>query len=129
MMECANSCTQNCVAINTYATSSKKGDCYHYTNRTGLVTANERQWDESRAYLKCLGKNECGHSCKLCDLQQRLPCNMCFSVDYIYDGYVINFSDDDDDDDYDDDDDDDDDEDSDGDGLPDDGNEFQAIMK
>ena len=49
---------------------------------------------------------------------------MCFSVDYIYDGYVINFSDDDDDDDYDDDDDDDDDEDSDGDGLPDDGKEF-----
>ena len=61
---------------------------------------------------------------------------MCFSVDYIYDGYVINFSDDDDSDDDDDDsdddsddDDDDDDEDSDGDGLPDAGNEFQAIMK
>ena len=61
---------------------------------------------------------------------------MCFSVDYIYDGCVINFSDDDDSDDDDDDDsddsdddDDDDDEDSDGDGLPDDGNEFQAIMK
>ena len=47
--------------------------------------------------------------------------NMCFSVDYIYDGYVINFSDDDDDDD--------DDEDSDGDGLPDDGKEFQHIIK
>ena len=54
---------------------------------------------------------------------------MCFSVDYIYDGYVINFSDDDDDDDYDDDDDDDDDEDSDGDGLPDDGNEFLTYHK
>ena len=62
---------------------------------------------------------------------------MCFSVDYIYDGYVINFSDDDDsdadddDDDSDDsdDDDDDDDEDSDGDGLPDDGNEFEPIIK
>ena len=62
---------------------------------------------------------------------------MCFSDDYIYNGYVINFSDDDDSDDDDDDDDsddsddddDDDDEDSDGDGLPDDGNEFQAIMK
>ena len=61
----------------------------------------------------------------------------CYSVDYIYNGYVINFSDDDDSDDDDDDDDsddsddddDDDDEDSDGDGLPDDGNEFQAIMK
>ena len=46
---------------------------------------------------------------------------MCFSVDYIYDGYVINFSDDDDDDD--------DDEDSDGDGLPDDGNEFLTYHK
>merc|ERR1711936_966444 len=56
-MECANSCTQNCVAINTYATSSKKGDCYHYTNRTGLVTANERQWDGTRAYIKCLGNS------------------------------------------------------------------------
>ena len=60
----------------------------------------------------------------------------CFSDDYIYNGYVINFSDDDDSDDDDDDsdddsddDDDDDDEDSDGDGLPDDGNDFQAIMK
>merc|ERR1711936_1191276 len=56
-MECANSCTQNCVAINTYATSFKKGDCYHYTNRTGLVTANERQWDGTRAYIKCLGNS------------------------------------------------------------------------
>merc|ERR1711936_385695 len=56
-MECANSCTQNCVAINTYATSSKKGDCYHYTNRTGLVTANERQWAGTKAYLKCLGNS------------------------------------------------------------------------
>merc|ERR1711936_174788 len=56
-MECANSCTQNCVAINTYATSSKKGDCYRYTNRTGLVTANERQWDGTRAYIKCLGNS------------------------------------------------------------------------
>merc|ERR1711936_1372845 len=56
-MECANSCTQNCVAINTYATSSKKGDCYHYTNRTGLATANERQWDGTRAYIKCLGNS------------------------------------------------------------------------
>ena len=45
----------------------------------------------------------------------------CFSDDYIYDGYVINFSDDDDDDD--------DDEDSDGDGLPDDGNEFLTYHK
>ena len=61
---------------------------------------------------------------------------MCFSVDYIYDGYVINFSDDDDSDDDDDDDDDDsddddddDDEDSDGDGLPDDGNEFLTYHK
>merc|ERR1711936_857281 len=56
-MECANSCTQNCVAINTYATSSKKGDCYRYTNRTGLVTANERQWSGTRAYIKCLGNS------------------------------------------------------------------------
>merc|ERR1711936_862782 len=56
-MECANSCTQNCVAINTYATSFKKGDCYHYTNRTGLATANERQWDGTKAYLKCLGNS------------------------------------------------------------------------
>ena len=62
---------------------------------------------------------------------------MCFSDYYIYNGYVINFLDDDDSDDDDDDDDsddsddddDDDDEDSDGDGLPDDGNEFQAITK
>ena len=44
-----------------------------------------------------------------------------YSVDYIYNGYVINFSDDDDDDD--------DDEDSDGDGLPDDGNEFLTYHK
>merc|ERR1711936_935593 len=57
MMECANSCTQNCVAFNTYATSSKKGDCYHYTNRSGLVTANERQWAGTKAYLKCLGNS------------------------------------------------------------------------
>ena len=70
-MECVNTCTQNCVAINTYATSSN-GDCYHYSNRTVLISANERQWDGSKAYIKCLGNNEPGHSFKLCDLQLRL---------------------------------------------------------
>merc|ERR1711936_544952 len=61
MMECANSCTQNCVAFTTYATSSKKGDCYHYTNRSVLVTANERRWNGTKAYVKCLG-NSTGNS-------------------------------------------------------------------
>ena len=65
MLECANTCTQNCVAINSYA----NGDCYHYSNRSVLVTANERQWDGTKAYIKCLGNNEWGHSFKLCDLQ------------------------------------------------------------
>merc|ERR1711874_514796 len=85
-MECANTCTQNCVAFNTYATeeqeqegeeeeeedddeeegakegeqkekeaTSSKGDCYHYSNRSSLITANERQWAVSKAYIKCLG--------------------------------------------------------------------------
>jgi len=85
-MECANTCTQNCVAFNTYATeeqeqegeeeeeddddddeegakegeqkekeaTSSKGDCYHYSNRSSLITANERQWAVSKAYIKCL---------------------------------------------------------------------------
>merc|ERR1711874_150417 len=43
-MECVNSCTQNCVAINTY----DDGDCYHYRNRASLINANERQWDGSK---------------------------------------------------------------------------------
>ena len=97
-MECANTCTQNCVAFNTYATeeqeqegeeeeedddeeegakegeqkekeaTSSKGDCYHYSNRSSLITANERQWAVSKAYIKCLGNNEWRHSFKLCDL-------------------------------------------------------------
>ena len=102
-MECANTCTQNCVAFNTYATeeqeqegeeekeeeeeedddeeegakegeqkekeaTSSKGDCYHYSNRSSLITANERQWAVSKAYIKCLGNNEWWHSFKLCDL-------------------------------------------------------------
>ena len=102
-MECANTCTQNCVAFNTYATeeqeqegeeeeeeeedddedeeegakegeqkekeaTSSKGDCYHYSNRSGLITVNERLSQRSKAYIKCLGNNEWRHSFKLCDL-------------------------------------------------------------
>ena len=51
-MECANTCTQSCVAINTYATSSN-GLCYHYSNRAVLITSNERKNSGSKAYIKC----------------------------------------------------------------------------
>ena len=68
-MECANNCTQNCVAFNTHAlNTSSKGECYHYSNRSGLITENERLSERSKAYIKCLGNNEWRHSFKLCDL-------------------------------------------------------------
>merc|ERR1712241_817892 len=53
-MECANNCTQNCVAFNTHANSSTKGDCWHYYNRSDLITVNERLSERSKAYIKCL---------------------------------------------------------------------------
>merc|ERR1711953_1119257 len=54
-MECANNCTQNCVAFNTHAlNTSSKGECYHYSNRSGLITENERLSERSKAYIKCL---------------------------------------------------------------------------
>merc|ERR1711936_627407 len=65
-MECANNCTQNCVAFNTHAlNTSSKGECYHYSNRSGLITVNERLSERSKAYIKCLVEgNSTGNSTK-----------------------------------------------------------------
>ena len=55
-VECANTCMgrASCVAINTYATSST-GDCWHYSNRSDLVSRNEMINLSTKAYIKCLG--------------------------------------------------------------------------
>ena len=55
-IECANTCLDGCIAIS----SSDKPDsapCYHYSNRSDLVSRNEDITYLSKAYIKCLGTN------------------------------------------------------------------------
>ena len=84
--------------------------CYAYEDSSGYFNKHESGTGNAKV------KSICKQGVYKFIHNQSSSNIMCFSVDYIYDGYVINFSDDDDDDD--------DDEDSDGDGLPDDGKEF-----
>lgn len=89
--------------------------CYAYEDSSGYFNKHESGTGNAKVKSICKqGVYKFIHNQSSSNIHHF--CNMCFSVDYIYDGYVINFSDDDDDDD--------DDEDSDGDGLPDDGKEF-----
>ena len=56
-VECANTCMHDCVGINTYATTST-GNCYHYSKRDKLVSADIKINSGTKAYVKCLGRNE-----------------------------------------------------------------------
>ena len=65
-VECANECTKDCVAINTYAgyTVWARASCFHYSNRADTVIAKKRINSWSKAYIKCLGRNERGNCLK-----------------------------------------------------------------
>ena len=57
IIECQNTCLQDCVAFATSATSSA-GRCYHYRNRADIVSAKESSSSSYKAYIKCSGRNE-----------------------------------------------------------------------
>ena len=65
--ECARTCTQSCIAINTYAItwSRYKASCFHYRNRADTVPLKKRISSWTKAYIRCLGRNERGHCSKL----------------------------------------------------------------
>ena len=67
-MECANTCMGmgSCVAINTYAIAASTGRCYHYSNRSHLISSNERTRVTSKAYIKCLGTDVREHCLQFC---------------------------------------------------------------
>ena len=65
--ECARTCTQSCIAINTYAItwSRYKASCFHYRNRADTVPPKKRISSWTKAYIRCLGRNERGHCSKI----------------------------------------------------------------
>ena len=59
IMECANTCLQDCAAIVWGKTKhiNWPGQCYHYS-RVDIVSANEKFSQEGlKAYVKCPGNN------------------------------------------------------------------------
>ena len=55
-IECANTCLQDCVAFNSYAATGASA-CYHYSDRSLLISANVRTGSNGKAYIKCLGND------------------------------------------------------------------------
>ena len=64
-VECANECTKDCVAINTYGTYTARSSCFHYSNRADTVPSKKRISSWTKAYIRCLGRNERGHCSKI----------------------------------------------------------------
>ena len=61
--ECAKLCKQGCVGISTSATEfgrdiETRPHCFHYSNRSDLVSTNEKNTSIKKAYIKCIGRNE-----------------------------------------------------------------------
>ena len=77
-IECKNTCTEDCVAFHTYAnnwyytSADHTGNCYHYSDRSDLISATEVISSMAKAYIKCSGRDSRDYCFKLVVLEYHI---------------------------------------------------------